>query len=597
MSYPSIYISKKSNYIFNEDSFHIIQFKEIKIVYEKSISEDVLMLQNGSYCLFAHCNLLKRKGLITNFKRSPKKILKEFNEHYSEFINDFHWGFIFLLDLNSNLYTLFNDPFGIYPIYHSGVKSDFLIANDFYGLCSRLKEVHFDLNGITDYFLFNYTLKSRTLIKEINQLIGGSQINFSKQGIDVYQVFDISLILETDHKQNTGFIHKNFADNLLGNLNKEFPTELALTGGFDNKVSLSVLLNSKEKFEAFTFGNKNSPDQIAAAEVAKLFSIPHKQLPVDCDFLDNISGHAQEFIRNAGNAPILDSLIYYRMVNQKILRSNLILGHMGGELIVGPVLISELVITENSALVMKSNSKRELVASLRCNLDKIKILKNLMTSNRFEVYIQSLTAYTDFDQSKKNGPLLSFLLQETYPKFFGAVFSNLFKRYNVINPYLDILFLKKLYASRFSFLKKKTFKKSPIGHFFSRRLYPILIKNIHPPVLSSKMDRGYVLSDFLKWYKFYKPVLNYAKRHLIKKKKSPSLTHDINQLLINEFKLKWEKSTLRNQEFIHTKEIDRLLTKHDQTKEITKTEEKNLLKLMVLHYLLEESDLNIVGVL
>ena len=349
MSYPSIYISKKSSHTFNEDSFHIIQFKEIKIVYEKSISDDIILLQHDSYCLFAHCNLLKRKGLITKFKRSPKKLLNEINEHYSEFINDFHWGFIFLLDLNSYRYTLFNDPFGIYPLYHSGDKSDLLMGNDFYGLCSRLNEVHFDLNGITDYFLFNYTLKSRTLIKEINQLIGGSQINFSKQVIDIHQVFDISLILETDHKQNKGFIHKNFADNLLGNLNKEIPTELALTGGFDNKVSLSVLLNSKKKFEAFTFGNKTSPDQIAAAEVAKLFSIHHKQLPVDNDFLDNISRHAQEFIRNAGNAPVLDSLIYYRMVNQKIPRSNLVLGHMGGELIVGPVLISELVITENSA--------------------------------------------------------------------------------------------------------------------------------------------------------------------------------------------------------------------------------------------------------
>ena len=109
------------------------------------------------------------------------------------------------------------------------------------------------------------------------------------------------------------------------------------------------------------------------------------------------------------------------------------------------------------------------------------------------------------------------------------------------------------------------------------------------------MDRGYVLSDFLKWYKFYKPILNYAKRHLIKKKKSLSLTHDINQLFINEFSSKWEKSSLRSQQFINAKEVDGLLKKHHERKEITKTEEKNLLKLMVLQYLLEDSDLNIVG--
>ena len=82
---------------------------------------------------------------------------------------------------------------------------------------------------------------------------------------------------------------------------------------------------------------------------------------------------------------------------------------------------------------------------------------------------------------------------------------------------------------------------------------------------------------------------------MIKKKNSLSLTYNINQLLIDELKLKWEKSSLRNQEFIQTTEIDRLIQQYDETKKITKTEEKNLLKLIVLHYLLEESELNIVG--
>lgn len=595
MSYPSIYIAKKIGNFPKEDSFNNVEINDINIVYEKSISEDIIILKKDSHFLFAHCNVLKRKELIRKFNNNQIELINEFNEHYPEFIRDLHWGFIFISLHNSNRHFLINDPFGIYPIYHTNDMNNFLIGNDFYGICSRLKEVHFDLNGITDYFLFNYTLKSRTLMKEVKQLIGGSKISFSNQGMGIHQIFDISLILKGNHKKNRNFMHQDFIDNLLGNLNEKIPIELALTGGFDNKVSLSVLLRFKKKFDAFTFGNKNNSDQIAAAEVATLFNIPHKQLNFDKDLLNQTSHHAKEFIRNAGNAPILDSLIYYRVVNQEIPKSNLVFGHMGGELIVGPVLISELVITENSALLLKSESRTELGASLRKNLDKMKILNVLRTSDSFDEYIRSLTSYTDFHRSNENLPLLSFLLQETYPKFFGAVFSNLFGKYNVINPYLDISFLKKLYASRFSFLKKKTFQKSPVGHFFSRRLYPILIKKIHPPVLKSKMDRGYVLSDFLKWYKFYKPIINYAKRHLIKKKNSLSLTYNINQLLIDELKLKWEKSSLRNQEFIQTTEIDRLIQQYDETKKITKTEEKNLLKLIVLHYLLEESELNIVG--
>ena len=499
------------------------------------------------------------------------------------------------MDLKTLKQTIINDPFGIYPIYKGNKTEDFILSNDFFGLCTLLKNIHFDLKGITDYFLFNYTLQSRTLIKEIDQLRGGSKLTFSENELLIKKAFDVGTILNKSREQEEIPMHELFRNNLLGNLNENLPIELALTGGFDNKVSLSVLLESKKKFKAFTFGNKNNPDQIAAHEVAQLFNIPHEQLPINDEFLHNLDTYVSTFIRNAGNAPVIDSLIYYQMVNQKIQKSNMVLGHMGGELIVGPVLISELVITKNCALILNSTNKNELSASLEKSLKEINLLNFSNLKPEFENYVSNLTEYSNLDNTNKNKALLQFLIQETYSKFFGTVFTNLFGRYNVINPYLDLNFLQKLYASPFSFLKKKSFKKSPVGHFFSRRLYPILIKNIYPKVLKSKMDRGYILSDFLKWYKFYKPVLNYSKRHLFKKKKAVSLTHDLNHLMIRQFSPKWEHSKLRKQGFINEKEIDQILKKHQETKDITKTEEKNLLKLIALNYLLESSDINIVG--
>jgi hypothetical protein len=222
------------------------------------------------------------------------------------------------------------------------------------------------------------------------------------------------------------------------------------------------------------------------------------------------------------------------------------------------------------------------------------MLNHKSLESHFEKYVSELTEYTDFERKKNNEHLVRFLIQETYSKFFGTVFSNLFGKYNVINPYLNVPFLKSLYASKYSFLKKQTFKKSPTGHFFSRRLYPTLIQKIYPKVLQAKMDRGYRLSDFLKWYNFYKPVLNYAKRHLVKKKKTKSLTHEINHLLVGQFKLNWKDSNLRNYDFINEKEIDHLLNVFE-SKDISKSEEKNLLKLIALDHLLESNEINIVG--
>ena len=384
-------------------------------------------------------------------------------------------------------------------------------------------------------------------------------------------------------------------NSLLGNIKENLPIELALTGGFDNKVSLSVLLESTNKFRAFTFGDKNNADQTAANEVAQLFDIPHEQLPLNDEFLNKLDEYVSKFTRNAGNAPILDSLIYYQIVNQKIQKSNLVLGHMGGELIVGPVLISELVVTKTSALLLNSTNKKDLISSLNYNLEEICMLNISEFQPELESYVTSLTEYAGFDNSKNKQVLLQFLIKETYSKFFGTVFTNLFGKYNIINPYLDLQFLTKLYSSPYSFLKNKAFKKSPVGHFFSRRLYPILIQKIYPKVLKSKMDRGYILSDFLKWYKFYKPVINYAKRHVLRQKKTVSLTHDLNHMMIRQFSLKWDHSKLKTHSFLNSKEIDELLEKQKKSDNISKTEEKNLLKLIALNYLIESPDINIVG--
>ena len=595
MSYPSLFISKqnlKDNCI--EDGFISHDLNNMHVTYREEMCSDVVVIKDEDYFLIAHVNEMQKKKIQGDLKSGVHELLSQIKNDYETFIETFHWGFLFIVEFATNENTLINDPFGIYPIYVTEDKAKLIISNDFYRLCSFHEKIHFDAKGIADYFLFNYTLQSRTLIKEISEMRGGRRLSFSNNSFNQSNVFETSSLLKGKEEEENIPMDIAFQETLLENIKTAIPTELALTGGFDNKVSLSVLLNSQRPFKSFTFGDNHHPDQIAASEVAKLFNIKHHQLNAGEDFLKQLELYKSKFIRNAGNAPILDSLIYYQLVNKEIEPSNLVLGQMGGELIVGPVLISELVTTKSSALLLNALNETELALFLKENLAEIKMLNHKSLESHFEKYVSELTEYTDFERKKNNEHLVRFLIQETYSKFFGTVFSNLFGKYNVINPYLNVPFLKSLYASKYSFLKKQTFKKSPTGHFFSRRLYPTLIQKIYPEVLQAKMDRGYRLSDFLKWYNFYKPVLNYAKRHLVKKKKTKSLTHEINHLLVGQFKLNWNDSKLRNYDFINEKEIDHLLNVFE-SKDISKSEEKNLLKLIALDHLLESHEINIVG--
>ena len=121
---------------------------------------------------------------------------------------------------------------------------------------------------------------------------------------------------------------------------------------------------------------------------------------------------------------------------------------------------------------------------------------------------------------EQNKKVMEFLLNETYSKFFGTVFSNVFTSSNMINPFIDLHFLNMLFNSKYSITNKRVFSKAPFGHFKSRQFYPKLIQKSNPEILKSAMDRGYDLEDFLYWYKYPKPILNYVKRK-IQGKKAP----------------------------------------------------------------------------
>jgi hypothetical protein len=179
------------------------------------------------------------------------------------------------------------------------------------------------------------------------------------------------------------------------------------------------------------------------------------------------------------------------------------------------------------------------------------------------------------------------LVNETYAKFFGVIFINMFSKYNVINPFLDLRFLKSLFNSKYSFTNKKPFQKAPLSHFFSRRLYPIMIRIIEPKVLSAQMDRGYNLKDFLHWYMFPKPILNYVKRHLFKKRKKTSIDLGYIPYLKEVLVERAQNLQVVKFDFFEKEKLISLIEemKNNRT---TRFQEKKLLQVLTINYFLQK---------
>jgi hypothetical protein len=509
MNYPSIFISTYIPAIISEGNYSILEAVGFNIIYKKSLEGKIFIYQNDSILVFAQCSygflsLLKSKD--ANYFESELQI--------KETLPILQWGFLSIFSKTEKSVVIYNDIYGIYPLYYTK-NEQFTISNDFDGLAKMQKSLTPSVMGVYDYLLFNYTLKSHTLFNEINQLEGNSKLFYDVNRIKVFS-FDIE-ILDRIPAVEVGVeaMCDSLNTNVRGNIDPMLPNTAPLTGGFDSKVIISLLLSLGYDFDTFTFGYENSPDHIAAVSTATNLNFSHRFIGMSDEFIQNLDIKLDMFLRNHPNAPMFDTLLSYLSVSEVLAPCNLITGQMGGELIVGPVLISELITTRTFAMLATASDTTSLQLGLRADANQIGFIE-MQTFNRgLEDYASSLNYYL---KKSDNSNIVNFLLKETYGKFFGVVFSNLFGKFNVVNPLVDIKYLRHLLTSQYRFTNKKPFKKAPFSHFISRRLYPKLIKLMYPLVLKTKMDRGYNLEDFMHWYNFFKPFFNYAKRHLFRKK-------------------------------------------------------------------------------
>jgi hypothetical protein len=508
MDYLSFYLFSKGLKIENSN-LDIKFLNEIGYAISTKNENQVNRVEDEKKLLISHTNPAIKRKLINSF-RSHDNYFAD-NEPDPAFC----WGFYALLDKENSTFYVRNDPFGIYPLYYFSSGKDFLLSNNLDGMIGTLGSLHLNIDGIYDYFLFNYTLKSRTLIKEISRIQGGSTIELNDFQLKI-RIAEVSNIIFPSKHEGSGSMAEAVSYNILENFDPALPTLMPLTGGFDSKIILAVLLSKKFNFSTFTFGNKYSNDFKAASAISAQYELPNILLEMDQEFLNSIDSQIDDFIGFSPNAPMLDTLLYYQVIRKRYSGFNYICGIMGGEMIVGPVLISELITTKSSALLGTCADRTSLHSGLLNNIRELKILDGRFFKRNLIDYTEPVLDYCKNPSNRSQENIIRFLLKETYAKFFGVVFAHLFTGNNFIAPLTDPGFLTALFRSEYRF--QKPYTKSPMAHFRSRKLYPEIIKEIEPSVLNSMMDRGYNLEDFLKWYKFYKPFTNYFTRHYLNKK-------------------------------------------------------------------------------
>lgn len=497
---------------------------------------------------------------------------REFNDSITELelnrvsieknINKLVNGIVILINKHTNETFLYNDIFGFYPVYYL-MESDKIthFSNNFNTL-KKISSNKVDDFAVLDMLLFNYPLFNRTLNRDVKRLIGGSfiKLHHNRHAVEL-GLFNYANNFSPG-KNNRQSIKPKVLGSLISNaiktnLNPDIPTYLTMTSGFDSRTLLASINNQGIDCKTITFGQAGNIEMEVVEPFIDRFSSHHKNFYLDKSYIDDLPNLFEDFIAATSDGPVVLDSLHYLSLKKEVQDHNLIAGFMGGEILVGQSLGSEVTFTRFASNLLKSRTKDELEGLFE---SYIKSTPYIDLENVKEIqsdYLQSLLEYLSID--KNNNNVLKFLLNEKYAKFFGTVNKLYSADVNLIVPFMSFDILEYILNSKSSFLNKKQFHNSPFLNYYNKKLHARTIVDLCPALGETKFDRLYRVNDLSRDYRFPYVFWGYFESHFMKKNKTnyPRPHHYdswYKKIVINPFNKAMESVDIFNDSYTITEE-------------------------------------------
>lgn len=212
------------------------------------------------------------------------------------------WFSGLLIDLQSNKVFLFNDRYGMQKIFYYESKDTFYFASEAKALlkvCPMLREL--DMCGLGELFACGCTLEDRTLFKKIFLLPIASAWAIQKGVVNKNKYFHAK-VWEDQTWLEKEFFYDKLRETFIRILPRYFrgtkPIGISLTGGLDTRMLMANADLPSGKYPCYTFASmyRDCNDVKIAQKIAKAMEQTHQTIPVDSNFLDNFSTHAEKTV-------------------------------------------------------------------------------------------------------------------------------------------------------------------------------------------------------------------------------------------------------------------------------------------------------------
>lgn len=277
------------------------------------ISEEVLKVEISSFIIYLYLynqiqdeknNVLYEKEKLLLMNGIVNDLNKVINEEIPEFFKKID-GFDLVGDYQ--LISIDKNGNGIFKTPSFSIKQLFSYENEYFSVLStEIKLIYdgirnlrknkfvdnFDVDYIEDATFREGNLRKsprHTIFKDIKRVLPYDEKFFENGKIIINKgKFEVPIEFKEKFNNDKKSLYDCYYDKLINlieqnlvNLKKNISKiTLGLTGGFDSRLSLSILekicVKHNIPLECYVFGNENHPDVIIAEKVAKYLNIPFK---------------------------------------------------------------------------------------------------------------------------------------------------------------------------------------------------------------------------------------------------------------------------------------------------------------------------------
>ncbi len=232
-----------------------------------------------------------------NFQsNSDTEVIIALYSKYNEKCVDYLVGmFSFTIwDHNNNKLFCARDRFGIKPFYYLFQDNIFYFASEVKALLPFLNKLEEDIDGITEYLIFQYSISNNIMIKHIKQLLPAHNLIIENNMINInkYWELDYNNKIELTEEEYCKKIKELIDESINLHLVSDVPISSYISGGLDSSI-ITLLASKNIKLNYLFHGNfveyPNCDESYYAKIIANQIDIDIKIKNINYDdFKDNI---------------------------------------------------------------------------------------------------------------------------------------------------------------------------------------------------------------------------------------------------------------------------------------------------------------------